>query len=56
VEQIAVPVVLCHRLPDRLGFLDATRVLRAFLLIDPASHSGSSTNRTMTVDAFRKRS
>jgi len=23
VEQIAVPVVLCHRLPDRLGFLDA---------------------------------
>jgi threonine dehydrogenase-like Zn-dependent dehydrogenase len=23
VEQIAVPVVLCHRLPDQLGFLDA---------------------------------
>jgi len=23
VEQVAVPVVLCHRLPDRLGFVDA---------------------------------
>ncbi len=23
VEQIAVPEALCHRLPDRLGFLDA---------------------------------